>query len=180
MIQVKAHRMIVGFLFVFSSFMVNAQKGNHAVQAGIEGGIPYGAFGDFKNGPGLYGKVLYGVGTTGQLTLSTGYSTYHLRGSTRVHKERTVIKPLLAGYRYNWHGLYVEPQIGTGTYNLITTMQSGSLTTKTTDSKGGFTWALGGGISIRNIDLGVRYQQGYPSGDGVGLFVLHAGYQINF
>ncbi len=165
---------------IFCSITVSAQKGNNGIAAGFEAGIPFGDFADFRKGPGIYGKALIGVGASGQVTLSAGYSSYNAKGSSREFKERTRIETVLAGYRFNTHGLYVEPQIGRGTYRLITKVQSGSTSTKTVDSKGSLTWALGGGLKVGRIDLGARYQHGAPAGSGVSLFGLHAGYQLPF
>lgn len=159
----------------------HAQKGANGLQAGIEAGFPTGDFSDFKSAPGVYGKALYGIGRSGQATLSLGYSVHNSRSASEAYGEKTRIRPLLAGYRFNrTGGLYVEPQAGIGTYRLVTKTRTGNRTTQTVDSENSFTWALGGGMKINRIDLGARYQQGYPGGSGVGLFVIHAGYGINF
>jgi len=165
---------------ILGSLTANAQRGNNALEVGVEAGITAGEFADFRNSPGVYGKLLFGVGTSGQVTLATGYSSYTLKHSNRLYKEKAIIKPIMAGYRWHAHGFYVEPQLGYGFYDMITKVQSGGTTTKITDSEGAVTWALGGGFRINKLDLGVRYQQGSPGGSNVSLFAIHAGYQFSF
>lgn len=180
MIQWKKSALATGIILSLCSVAVKAQKGNNGLQAGIEAGLPTGDFSDFKSAPGVYGKFLYGLGRPGQATLSVSYSAHKSRGASQAYGERTRIRPLMAGYRFNKQGLYFEPQVGVGMYRLTTKIRSGSTTIETTDTGQSFTWALGGGLKVNRIDLGARYQQGYPSGSGVALFVLHAGYAINF
>jgi|GEM_PF-1811091 len=178
--QLKTRILITGLAIIFYSTTANAQKRKHAIQAGVETGIPIGDFSDFGSGLGVYGKLLLGVATTGHITLSKGGSAYELKRSNQFYQERTRIKQLLAGYRFSKHSLYIEPQAGVGTYCLITKVHDGNTMHKTVDKKKSFTWALGGGVQVRRFDVGARFQQGYPSGNVVGLFMLHAGYQINF
>lgn len=56
------------------SFAGFAQKGNNQINVGVELGLPTGDNGDVsKAGFGGTVKGLYGIGTAGQLSLTTGF-----------------------------------------------------------------------------------------------------------
>ncbi|HKZ65003.1 MAG TPA: hypothetical protein VJ111_01540 [Chitinophagaceae bacterium] len=157
-----------------------AQKGNNQIGVGADLGIPIGDFGDaFKTGFGGYAKGLFGIGEAGQITFTTGYSAFKAKGSSSEESVTANIIPLLAGYRHNFSGFYAEPQIG---YNIFGAKYKGTISGS--DSEGGFAWAVGFGYVISDVDFGVRYQGGKPSGGGDGnsdwSFVgIHVGYNFS-
>ena len=158
-----------------------AQSGTTKIGVGADLGIPVGDFGDVvKTGFGGYAKGLFGIGEAGQITFTTGYSSFKAKGSTSEESATLSIIPLLAGYRHNFSGFYAEPQIG---YNIFGAKYKGSIGSGS-NSEGGFAWAVGFGYVISDVDFGVRYQGGKPSGDGEGntdwSFVgIHVGYNFS-
>jgi hypothetical protein len=158
-----------------------AQSGTTKIGVGADLAIPVGDFGDLaKTGFGGYAKGLFGIGEAGQITFTTGYSSFKAKGSNSEESATLNIIPLLAGYRQNFSGFYAEPQIG---YNIFGLKYKGG-GQSASDSEGGFAWAVGFGYVVKNVDLGVRYQGGKPSGGGDGSsdwsFVgIHVGYNFS-
>jgi len=155
---------------------VQAQKGNNQIIPAIEFGLPVGNFNSFKPGIGVSGKALLGFGERAQAGLYIGYSAFKLEGSTSENKTKVSTIPILLAYRYKLPLIYLEPQLGYGIYTTTVKTEVGNTSSKSTTSNGGFTWAVGGGIQVGSVDLGVRYQAGHPSGGTIGLFGFHAGY----
>src|SRR5215212_1332607 len=117
-------KVILGFACVLALSVVKAQSGTTQIGVAAEIGIPTGDFGDaFKTGFGGSVKGLFGIGESGQITFTTGYSTFKMNGSTDDFKATIGIIPLLAGYRHNFSGFYVEPQLGYGIYRGKTEIQ---------------------------------------------------------
>ncbi|MET0392773.1 MAG: outer membrane beta-barrel protein, partial [Chitinophagaceae bacterium] len=149
------------------------QQGTTKIGIGAEVGIPTGDFDAFKTGFGGYAKGLFGIGTAGQITFTSGYTTYEAKGSTSSDKITYNIIPLLAGYRHNFSGFYVEPQVGYGIYGAK--VKSGGISASSSD--GAFTWAAGVGYVINDaIELGARYQSGHKDGSSTSLVGLRIGY----
>ena len=161
------------FLAVLPAF---AQKGNNQFIPALEIGLPTGDFNDFKTGIGVSAKALFGVGDHGQIGISTGYTGFKLKGSNDDYKLKISIIPILVGYRYRFTVVYLEPQIGYGIYTTTIKTETGGTDSKSSSSDGGFTWTLGGGVQLGSVDLGVRYQAGYPGGGSIGIIGFHAGY----
>jgi hypothetical protein len=155
---------------------VQAQKGNNQFIPSLEIGLPTGSFKSYKTGVGVSGKALIGVGENGQVGFSTGYSWFKQEGSTDANKVKTTIVPILIGYRYRLPVVYIESQVGYGFYTTTIKTQISNTETKSSDSNGGFTWTIGGGVQLGNVDLGVHFQAGYPSGDNVEFFGFQIGY----
>jgi hypothetical protein len=160
------------------SFTLNAQNGNNQIGIAFDADVPTGDFGTFyKTGFGGTLKGLYGIGTAGQITLTTGYNRFTAKGSTSNAKETLGIIPVLLGYRHNISGLFIEPQIGYGRYSdkVNVSGNSGS------DNKGAFTWAVGAGYQISGFEFGVRFQSGKVK-DPTSSFSfvgLHIGYNFS-
>lgn len=169
-------KVLLSVLFIAAFSVVKAQKGNNQIGVAAEVGIPTGDFGDaFKTGFGGSVKGLYGVGTAGQITFTTGYTGYKAKESTSDYKATWGIIPLLAGYRHNFSGFYLEPQAGLGIYTAKVTIlgQSGS------DNTSAFTWAVGAGYAMNGVDVGVRYQGASKDGDNISLIGIHVGYNFS-
>ena len=160
------------------SLFSNAQKGNNQIGVAFEAGLPTGDFGTFFNtGYGGTLKGLLGVGTTGQVTFTSGYVSFKEKGSTSGNEASINIIPVLLGFRDNLNGLYIEPQLGYGSYSSKFTENgmSGS------DSQGAFTWAIGLGYQVSGFEMGVRYQSGKlpDATSSIGYVGIHVGYNFS-
>jgi hypothetical protein len=170
-------KIILGLVCVLTLSAVNAQKGTTQIGVAAELGLPMGDFGDgFKTGFGGSVKGLFGIGEAGQITFTTGYSGFKMKGSTDDFKMSLSIIPLLAGYRHNFSGFYVEPQLGYGIYGVKTEFDDEDAT----DSEGAFTYALGLGYAKNGFDAGVRYQNGKvkDADSGFSLIAFRVGYNF--
>jgi hypothetical protein len=168
-------KVILGLVCVLTLSAVNAQKGTTQIGIAAEVGLPMGDFGDgFNTGFGGSVKGLFGIGEAGQITFTTGYSTFKAEGSTDDYKATLGIIPLLAGYRHNFSGFYVEPQVGYGIYR----GKFEILGDETSDSEGAFTYAIGLGFAKNGFDGGVRYQGASKDGSNTSLVGIHVGYNF--
>jgi hypothetical protein len=157
-----------------------SQKGNNQIGVGVDLGLPMGDFGDFSSfGVGGYVKGLYGIGTAGQITLTTGYQSYaakkEIKDALGADKYNLTIIPVLVGYRHNFSGFYVEPQVGYGSYGSKVKISGVSGNA----SSGAFTYALGLGYAKSGFDGGVRYQAGSKDGSTTSLIGIHIGYNFS-
>lgn len=150
----------------------HAQKGNNGVSIGPELDLPIGSFSTaYSVGFGGTVKGLYGIGSAGQVTLTTGY--LHFKGKSGTSNgysfadQTFTIIPYLLGYRHNFKPWYVEPQVGLASY---TTKTSGFKFNETR-----LTYGLGGGYIMKNLDLGLRFQTHV----GASLIAFRAAYNIN-
>jgi len=171
---------MIATAFGLASFIgVNAQKGNNQIGVGADVAIPVGDFGDaFKTGYGGTVKGMYGVGTGGQITLTSGYTTFTAKDLPSEVDVKAGIIPILLGYRQNFSGFYVEPQAGYGIYtSKVSGMGSGN---DGSDSNGAFTWAAGIGYVLKQgLDLGARYQSGHKDGNTTGLVGFNLRYNFS-
>src|SRR5205814_555089 len=128
--------LLATILFSVSSL---AQKGNNQIGIGADISIPTGEFGaNFKTGIGGYVKGMLGVGKSGQVTLTSGYSSFKESGDWQDFTTTQTVIPLLIGYRANFNGFFVEPQIGYGIFGeKINSAEDGF----STESTGAFTWS---------------------------------------
>lgn len=159
----------VTVLAVASFIGANAQSGKNQIGIGPEIGIPTGDFGDaFKLGFGGSVKGLLGVGTAGQVTLTSGYTTFKAKDLPSGVDVKASIIPILLGYRHNFTGFYVEPQVGYGIYG--SKIDGMGAPFDGSDSEGQFTWAAGVGYALeQGLDIGARYQSGHKDGGSTGL-----------
>jgi len=164
---------------VFALGVANAQSGKNQFGIGLEIGLPMGDFGDaFKTGFGGTVKYLHGVGSAGQVSLTSGYQKFGAKDLPSETSASASIIPILLGYRHNFSGLYLEPQLGYGIYgykyDFGGTIGSGS------DSEGAFTWAIGAGYAMeQGLDLGVRYQSASKDGSTTSFIGLRVGYNFS-
>src|SRR5215216_3257162 len=76
-------KIILVFACIVSLSSVKAQQGTNQIGVAADLGLPMGDFGDaFKTGFGGQVRGLFGVGTAGQITFTTGYSSFKAKGST--------------------------------------------------------------------------------------------------
>ena len=80
---------------------------------------------------------MLGVGKTGQVTFTSGYSSFKSAGEWADFNVTQTAIPFLIGYRANFNGFFIEPQIGYGAYSEKYPEDDGF----GTDSGGAFTWA---------------------------------------
>jgi hypothetical protein len=161
-------------LAIASFIGAQAQSGNNQVGIAFDLGIPTGDLGDaVKTGFGGQVRGLLGVGTAGQVSLTVGYASFKEKEETGADLKMTIL-PILAGYRHNFNGIYVEPQVGYGSYGSKATY----LGSDVSSSDGAFTWAAGVGYAKNGIDIGARYQSGTKDGDNLSLVGIHIGYNF--
>jgi hypothetical protein len=154
-----------------------AQKGNSQIGVGADLSIPTSTFASyFKTGIGAYAKALLGVGKSGQVSFTSGYSSFKQAGEVTDVTAIVSIVPLLIGYRANMNGFFAEPQIGYGVFGGKFMTADGVFT----DSGGGFIWAAGVGyVFNKQIEVSARYQNGGNHGTYLGLFGLRLGYNFS-
>ena len=161
---------------VFALSAANAQSGKNQVGIGVDLGLPMGDFGKgSKLGIGGSAKYLHGVGEAGQVTLTAGYVSFKAKGSDADVSGSTAFLPILVGYRHNFNGLYVEPQLGYTSLSSKYSFGGQSYSAST----GGFGYAIGVGYAMeQGLDLGVRYQA--VSKDGTLSFIgFRVGYNFS-
>ncbi len=170
-------KLAILFAAVFLSVMGYTQQGTTQLSVGPEIGFPTGDFKDWaKTGFGGTAKALFGIGTNGQVTLTAGYLSFGFDGDMSEFEGNFGILPILAGYRQNFNGFYIEPQAGIGIYNYKVKFMG----EEDTDSESAFTWSLGAGYVVNQVvDIGVRYQSADVDGDNVAGFGLRVAYVFN-
>jgi hypothetical protein len=162
----------VFLLLLVLSFVGNAQKGNNQISIGPEVDLPIGSFNDiYKVGFGGTIKGLLGVGTAGQVTLMTGFSSFKGKssgaGGFDFSSQTFNIIPILLGYRQNFSGFYAEPLAGLAIYKTKVTGFS--------ESETRFTYGIGAGYAQKAVDLGLRWQ----SHEGATLLALRIAYALS-
>ncbi|HEX2846909.1 MAG TPA: outer membrane beta-barrel protein [Chitinophagaceae bacterium] len=173
-------KLFLAITIVTVSLTASAQKGNNQIGVGVDLGLPTSDFGDAaKFGFGGYLKGLYGIGSAGQITLTSGYTTYSAKDEVLTGSGADKIKygiiPILAGYRHNFDGFYAEPQLGYSIFRAK--MEGGGMSVS--NSEGMFTWAVGLGYAMSGFDAGVRYQSGSKDGSTIAVVGIHIGYNFS-
>jgi hypothetical protein len=165
-------KIFLATVLVVASFIgANAQSGNNQVGIAFDAGIPTGDLKDaVKTGFGGQVRGLLGVGTAGQVSLTVGWMTFKEKEETGYNMKFNAL-PILAGYRHNFSGIYVEPQVGYGSYKFKMDGFDG-------ESEGAFTWAAGVGYAKSGVDVGVRYQSATKDGENLSLIGIHLGYNF--
>lgn len=174
----KVFLVVLGIgLFSAAAF---AQKGKNQISPAVDVSLPIGDFGDVAPvGIGVTVKGLYGVGEAGQVSLTTGYSSFgakkEIKDALGADKLRQSLIPILVGYRHHFDGFYAEPQIGYGIF--ASKIKGGIL--DGSESDGAFTWAIGGGYIFKDFDAGIRYQSSHKDGSSRGLIGIRIGYNFS-
>lgn len=159
------------FAIVAGSLAANSQTGKNQLGIGPEVALSTQSGGGSQIG--ATAKYLHGIGSAGQLTLTTGY----LFDSETVGgiKATSSQIPVLAGYRHNFSGVYVEPQAG---YISSGYKQSGGGQSFSASS-GSFGYAIGGGYAMQQgLDLGVSFRNVAESG-AKGMIVFRAAWNFS-
>lgn len=165
-------------LFLFIGFDAYAQKGNNQISIGVDGALPVGDFGEATNfGIGPTVKGMYGIGSAGQLELTTGYLVFPFEESTSTAKGSSDVIPIFAGYRHHINGFYLEPQLGVAIINTTIDVEGfGS----ESSSESAFGWAVGAGYLFHAFDLSVRYQSATKDGGNTEFFAVRIGYNFSW
>lgn len=140
-----------------------AQSGFHTIGVGAEVALPTGDFGKAYNiGIGATGKAYYGITEKGDITGTIGYIRFGLDEDTGYMSGSMSMIPIMFGYRHDFEGLYVEPQLGlmmlTSKVTFTNDMGIGLGAMSGSSSETKFGLGLGGGYQFGNWDLGARYQ----------------------
>ena len=136
------------------SILSTAQKGNNLVGISLDAGIPLGDFGDFAQvGPGGVVRGLYGIGTAGHVTLTTGYSYFRWKDLISGEDANSHIIPVLIGYRQNFSAFFVEPYLGYANYG----EKYSYLNNTSSASVGSFAWGGGLGWGRSGFEGGARF-----------------------
>lgn len=170
-------KVILVLASVFAICSAKAQSGKNQVGIAFEVGLPTGDFKDgFKTGFGGSLKYLHGVGTAGQVSLTSGYTVFNAKDVPSGYTVKASIIPILLGYRHNFSGAYVEPQVGYGIYG--SKFKGGGVDESNSD--GAFTWAIGLGYAMeQGLDIGARYQSASKNSATTSLIGLHIGYNFS-
>ncbi|HUC82751.1 MAG TPA: outer membrane beta-barrel protein [Flavisolibacter sp.] len=170
-------KVFLAFAIVVASFAANAQTGKNQLGIGVEVGLPMGDFGDaFGVGIGGTAKYMHGIGSAGQLTLTSGYQRFGAKDLPSGFDASASIIPILAGYRHNFSGLFIEPQLGYGIYGAKASGSGMNIS----DSEGAFTYAIGAGYAMaQGLDLGVRYQSGSKDGESTSFIGFRVGWNFS-
>jgi hypothetical protein len=170
-------KLILVFASVIALSSAHAQTGKNQVGIAFEAGLPMGDFKDaVKTGFGGSIKYLHGVGSAGQVSLTSGYTTYKAKDVPSDYSASMSIIPILVGYRHNFSGAYVEPQLGYGIYG--SKVKGGGFDESSSD--GAFTYAIGVGYAMeQGLDLGVRYQSASKNSFDFSVIGLHIGYNFS-
>jgi len=170
------------YMALLATILISAssygQKGNNRIGVGADLGIPTGDFGSyFKTGIGFYAKGLFGVGKSGQVTLTTGYSSFKNAGDVADFSASVGTVPLLIGYRAIFNGFFIEPQMGYSILNFKATSDEAGFFTQST---GAFTWAAGAGyVFNKQFEVSARYQGTSKNGSSLNFFGLRLGYNFS-
>lgn len=166
------------------AFLINgaahAQKGRNEVKLLAEGST---TLFDPHLGWGGFVKGYYGLGRSGQLTLTTGLIKFKSEIATGKSNTRTHLIPVLLGYKQHIGLFYIEPQAGLGEMGgRVDWGGDYSRPSATTVYA-----SLGAGVDIKKFEIGVRYQYakgidaataGIWSNRKFELAALHVGYKI--
>lgn len=151
------------FITIFCILLINlqAQKGNDVVRINAEATIPI-----FQNdfGFGFSLKGLYGIGKSGQLTLSCGVSKFNAKSTVETAKIATRLIPILFGYNHNIGNIFVEPKIGLGELYKKLTISGGYSRSSVAAVFGG----LSAGYADKSINLGISFVTAKGMGNASG------------
>jgi len=163
---------------LFSS-VVFSQKGNNAIGLGGDLSFPTGDFANFyKAGPGIYGKVMLGVGKAGHVTFTSSYSAYKIKTNFEGVTSTIGLAPVLIGYRHNFDGFFVEPQLGYAIANIK--ISSIDMEEPFTDAGGNIAWAASiGYVFNQQVEICARYQGSGNNGTTMNVFGLRLGYNFS-
>lgn len=170
----KSFFSIVLFFFATTSF---AQQVKNQFAFGPEIAFPTGYFGRSYNvGVGSNLRLLLAVNKTGQVGITSGYTSFSAKGSTDQVGARYAVIPVLFGYRHFVNPAFcLEPQAGIGFYNLRVRYMG----IKESNTETAFTWAMGAGFYANGFELGLRFQGGLTQEIKANQVVLRFNYHLD-
>ena len=122
------------------------------------------------------GKNQLGIGPEFALYTGSGGGALFDSETEGSSKVTGTMIPVLAGYRHNFNGLYVEPQAGYMSTKW-TWKEDGEKIASGSD--GSFAYAIGGGYAFANgLDLGASFRNTAQSG-ATGMIVFRVGYNFS-
>lgn len=128
-----------------------AQKGNNEFSFNAEAAIP--GLQD-ENGFGGFIKYAYGIGQSGQLTISAGFAKFVSGNSNENDKTITRLIPFLLGYKKNIHHWFIEPRAGLGEMGGKITMNGDFIR----PSVAALFYGIGGGYTAGRFSFGLHFQ----------------------
>jgi hypothetical protein len=160
------------FAFMLFAGYASAQTGNNQISIGPQVEFFLGDYANFYNtGFGGNIKGLLGVGDSGQISLSTGYTAFGGKGEAA--NQTFSIIPIMAGYRANFKGgFYINPQVGV---TINSSHFSGNAASLGTYSQTEFGAQLDLGYTTNGFDFSVHYLN---EGDVFSLFGIKVAYNI--
>ena len=171
------------YLVVLASILfstaVFSQKGNNVIGVGGDLSFPMADFGEFyKTGVGIYGKAMFGVGKAGHVTFTSSYSSYKIKTNFEGVTSTIGLTPVLIGYRHNFDGFFVEPQVG---YAIASIKISSAFSDETfTDAGGNFACAASiGYVFNKQVEISARYQVSGTSEANMNVVGLRLGYNFS-
>lgn len=171
--------LLSAFAILFVSSFAFAQKGEISASIGADVALPLGNFGKATSiGIGGTAKGLYGISDQGDITLTVGYIKFGEKDNSGVSWGMV---PIMPGYRHTFDGFYLEPQLGLVNTKVKSKLLeelgglfgTGAFNTSSTN----FSYALGGGIMMGKLDLGLRFQ-GVSSAGSANFVAARVGYTL--
>mgnify|MGYP003411599368 CR=1 FL=1 len=168
---------VFSFLLILFTAAANAQEVKNQFAFGPEIAFPTGYFGrSYSVGVGSNLRLLLAVNKTGQVGITSGYTSFSAKGSTDQIGAKYAVIPVLLGYRHFVNTTFcLEPQAGIGFYNLRVRY----LGIKESNTETAFTWAMGAGFYANGFELGVRFQSGLTEAVKANQVVLRLNYHLN-
>jgi|GEM_PF-2172813 len=170
--------LVASAILIAFSLSAIAQKGDNKIGIGGEFAVPVGSVfkQEVNSGFGGWIKFLFGAGKADRISFSSGYTSFSAKGSNSQESATLSILPFLFGFQHVVvSGLYLEPQVGLASYRAKYTSGGQSIS----GSKNAFTYAVGIGYQISDIDFGLRYQNGTIEGYNYANMAFRVGYNFS-
>lgn len=166
-------------LLFFTSTFIYGQRGNSQLQVAGHVGFPVFDMADgAKTGYGGSVAGLIGFGDKPQqVTLTTGYSRFPVKGLPAGAEAHLSTVPVFLGYRYYLGSFFLESNAGVGFNNVNVTTSSASADL----SKTSFSWAFRAGYRFGPLEVTAAYQNtGLDDRyEDISFVGLHLGYNFN-
>jgi hypothetical protein len=175
----KSLMLLLFFIGILGS--ARAQKGDNQLKLLAEAAFPAEEYntgsglGDYRTGPGVYAKFLYGVGRKGHLSLTAGFAQFanETFGSIPV-----CTIPVLAGYRLPIRSFYLEPQVG---YGILSGHDWDDVDRRFVRYNTGTAYfSLGGGYDYNRWDAGLRFQSSHTVGRPASRYFQFVGVHVGY
>lgn len=148
-------------VLVLTISMSFAQKGNNAINLGPDLYFPIRHFGQaYKAALGGHLKGLLGVGSSGQVSLTVGYTSFKGKKTNTYDysSQKFSVIPILLGYRHLFTNWFVEPQLGMGSSNIK--FNGNKILSQTK-----FMYSIGGGYLVNGFEISLGLQNVGETGE---------------